>query len=34
MHFESEDMITFITALNFYKYKIFFFNLINDFSTF
>ena len=34
MHLESENMITFITALKFYKYKILFFNLINDFNTF
>ena len=34
MHFESEDMITFITALKLYKYKILFFDLINDFNTF
>ena len=27
---ESEDFITFITFLNFYKYKMLFFNLIND----
>ena len=34
MHFESEDMTTFITALKLYKYKILFFDLINDFNTF
>ena len=34
MHFESEDMTTFITALELYKYKILFFDLINDFNTF
>jgi len=34
MHFESEDIITFIITLKSYKYKILFFNLINDFNTF
>ena len=34
MHFKNENMITFITTLKSYKYKILFFDLINDFSTF
>ncbi len=34
MHFKSENMITFTTALNSYKYKLLFFNLINNLIRF
>ena len=34
IYLESEDIMTFIIALKFYKYKMLSFNLINDFSTF
>ena len=34
MHSDSEDLITFITALDFYKYWVLSFELINRLSTF
>ena len=34
MHSDSEDLITFITALGFYKYWVLLFELINELSTF
>ena len=34
MHSDSEDLITFITALNFYKYWVLLFKLTNELSTF
>lgn len=34
MHFESENMTTFIIVLNVYKYRVLSFDLINDSSTF
>ena len=34
MHFDSENYTTFITVLNAYKYHVFSFDLINEFSSF
>ena len=34
MHFDSENYTIFITTLNVYKYRVFSFDLINDFSSF
>ena len=34
MHFDNENYTAFITILNVYKYRVFSFNLINDFSLF
>ena len=34
MHSDSENLITFITALSFYKYWVLLFELINELSTF
>ena len=34
MHFDSENYITFITILNVYKYRVFSFDLINEFNSF
>ena len=34
MHFDKENYTTFITTLNDYKYRVFSFELINDFNSF
>ena len=34
MHFDNENYIIFITVLNVYKYRVFSFDLINEFNSF
>ena len=34
MHFDNENYTTFITILNAYKYRVFSFDLINEFNSF